>query len=338
MPDTPLAPPIVNIGIPAIGGARLPYLLEAIDSVLAQTLDEWRLLISEDGIGSEKFRLALQTYTDDPRVAHRVIGERSGIGRNFTTVIRDGDAPYVAILNDDDRWAPEYLARRVAFLDEHVECGLVFSAATIIDEQGAVVGRTKHRLAAGCHPSRDVLPRLFRENFIPAPSVLVRRSAYEHVGATYSDRIFSDHEMWLRLAVHFDFGCLPTWDAHYRMHQTQTVSRRRIELGRHRLELLEAVEDIPVPQSVRREAYADAYVGCALDAVEAADRRGAFRYLRAAVRTRSPALAHPGLLARLTLVVASSVLGSVGRRMLTRARLRRWQTSGAARRSGGLAG
>jgi glycosyltransferase involved in cell wall biosynthesis len=322
-------PTVVDVGIPAIGGSRLPYLVEAIESVLAQTFSDWRLLISEDGPGTEEFRRTLQTYTEDPRVTHRVVGTRIGIGKNFTTLVRSGDARYVAILNDDDRWEPEYLARRVAFLDEHPSCGLVFSGATIIDEDGAVVGRTKLGLSPGRHSSADVLPALFGANFMPAPSVLVRRAAYDRVGATYSDRIFSDHEMWLHVATYFDVGCLAAWDAHYRMHASQTVSSKRLELGRHRLELLDAVEDVPVSGAVRRESYAVAHVACALDAVEAGERRRALGHLREALRTRSRALVRPRTAARVGLVLGASALGAAGRRALTRARERRWATSGA---------
>jgi hypothetical protein len=324
-------PTVVDVGIPAIGGSRLPYLIEAVESVLGQTFADWRLLVSEDGAGSDEFRRALAAYTDDPRVTHRVVGKRIGIGQNFTTLIRSGQARYVAILNDDDRWEPEYLERRVAFLDRHPNCGLVFSGATIIDDDGVAIGTTALGLPAGSHTPVNVLPLLFQANFMPAPSVLVRRSAYERVGATYSDRIFSDHEMWLHIATHFDVGCLAIWDAHYRMHSSQTVSKRRLELGRHRLELLAAAEDIPVSDAVRREAHARAHVVCALDAVEAGDRGRALRHVEDALRTHSVALLRPTTAARIALALGASALGARGRRALTRVRERRWATSGAMR-------
>ena len=51
----------------------------------------------------------------------------------------------MALLHDDDLWAPEFLERRVAFLDANPSCGLVFSVADFIDDQGSVIHRFRAR-------------------------------------------------------------------------------------------------------------------------------------------------------------------------------------------------
>src|SRR5262245_45992679 len=122
--------PIVDVGIPTLGNC--PYIFEAIESVLSQTFTAWRLVISENGTGNPLLRRRLEPYLKDPRVNHLVTGEKVGLGTNHNNIIRAGSAPYVGILHDDDRWQPEFLERRVAFLEAQRTCGFVFSGHVVI--------------------------------------------------------------------------------------------------------------------------------------------------------------------------------------------------------------
>ncbi len=136
----PPGSPIVDVGIPTLGLS--PYLVEAVESVFAQTFPSWRLVISENGPGLDSVRHALEPYVRDPRVTHVVSGTKKGRGWNWTRASQ-GVAPYMGLLNDDDRWAPEFLERRTEFLDRHPRVGLVYSGCVVIDEAGHPLGRAR---------------------------------------------------------------------------------------------------------------------------------------------------------------------------------------------------
>ena len=85
---------------------------------------------------------------------------------------------------------------------------------------------------------------------------LVRRSAYEAVGAEYLEILFNDHEMWLRLAANADVGILDGWDADYRVHVGQTSFMGRLELAEKQFEVLDAVKGLPISEKFRRRARA----------------------------------------------------------------------------------
>jgi GT2 family glycosyltransferase len=120
--------PAVDVGIPTCG--RPSYPVEAVESVLAQTLAQRRLTVSEDGRGSDAVAAAVAPYLSDPRVRDVVTGQRLGAGRHMTHLIRTGSAPYVGLLHDDDRWGPRFLGRRGAFLDANAACGSVARAGS----------------------------------------------------------------------------------------------------------------------------------------------------------------------------------------------------------------
>jgi teichuronic acid biosynthesis glycosyltransferase TuaG len=325
-PMTPLGDPIVDVGIPTLGSS--PYLAESIESILAQSLPEWRLVVSENGPGNDSVRELMEPYLRDPRVRHVVTGEKVGRGTNHNLLIQAGSAPYVGLLHDDDRWHPEFLERRVRFLEEHPSCGFVYSGHTVIDDAGARLGRTKLRLPPGVHDSATVLPALYRDNFIGCPTVLVRRTAYEAVGAGYPDILNYDLPMWLRLSARFEVGCLPEWDADYRLHAAQ-ASANRTSLAQEQLLVLETVSDLQVASSVRRLALAETQVRCALDAVERGERRRALGHLGLAVRAHPSSLARPTVAARMLAALGAMAGGERGRRALTARREGRWHSGGA---------
>src|SRR6185312_10022575 len=116
--------PRVDVGMPTRGEA--PYIGEAISSVRTQTYPDWTLHVSENGPGGGELQQRLAPYLADERVRYSATGGDLGAAQNHTRLLRAGDAPYVAILHDDDRWDPGFLERRVEFLERHPECGFVF--------------------------------------------------------------------------------------------------------------------------------------------------------------------------------------------------------------------
>jgi len=71
---------------------------------------------SQPGPGGGPVADAVAPYLGDPRVRYSSTGTPVGAAGNMTALINSETAPYVALLHDDDRWEPDFLARRVAFL------------------------------------------------------------------------------------------------------------------------------------------------------------------------------------------------------------------------------
>jgi glycosyltransferase involved in cell wall biosynthesis len=260
--------PVVDIGIPTHGAP--PYLAETVESVLGQTFTSWRLTVSENGPGGAEIDAIMQPYLEDPRVRLVRTGEDRGAAHNAASLVSAASATYVALLHDDDCWDPEFLERRVDFLDRHPSCGLVFSGCRIIDSAGGEVFRSPVLLAAGVQPRHDFLRTLYRHNIVYMPTVLVRRQAYQELGSFSEAVLFYDYEMWLRIASRFDAGYLPVWDAAYRVHPRQTTHEVSSRLGEHRLQLLEAVEPY-LPDAIsrfeRQRARAAALLHASVDAL-----------------------------------------------------------------------
>jgi teichuronic acid biosynthesis glycosyltransferase TuaG len=319
----PLREPLVDVCIPTVGGCR--YLTEAVESVLAQSLPDWRLVVSENGPGLPSVRETLEPYLLDTRISHVITGSRIDRGAHFTRLIRAGSAPYVCILHDDDRWRPAFLFERVEFLRSSRQCGFVFSDYSVIDGDGRPIARARLGLTPGVQTSSRIFPQLYRRMLVASPTVMVRRDAYETIRAEFKDIQFSDHEMWIRLAARFDAGYLADADAEYRFHTDQESSKRTRE-GEESLRVLDAVEDLAIPRHVRMAGRAEAHVWCAFDSIEEGDRRQSLEHLAVAVRTDVLSLVRPTIASRMLAALAALLTGARGGRALAHLRDHRWQT------------
>jgi glycosyltransferase involved in cell wall biosynthesis len=314
---------LVDVGIPA--HERPGYTREALECVLAQTLTRWHATISENGDHPDVVRAALESCLEDPRVDFLVRPPTVASPENWTGLIQTGSAPYVGLLHDDDLWDPEFLERRVDFLDRHPECAFVFSGTKEVDASSRVTRHAPFVLEEGVYTPEQFVPVLYNHNVIGPPSILVRRSAYAAVGPTFHTTIFPfyDYEMWLRLAIRYPIGYLRVRDCSVRIHDVrETFSLRRyggsyLEITDYADELLaRELPTVEIPARVRHRKRARAHLTIALDEVEDARRRSAVRHLGRAIRT------HPASLfdARFAGALGGLVLGPAGPRALGKAR------------------
>jgi glycosyltransferase involved in cell wall biosynthesis len=314
----------VDIGIPV--AHRTGFVGRAIESVLAQTFERWQLTVVEDGPETPQVRSALEPYLDDPRITYRPLGENVGPQRAKSRLIQTGSAPFVGLLDDDDILLPEFFERHVEFLENHPEVGLVFCANTVIDAEGRETGRAPLVLAEGVHRPGEFYPRLFAHNVAASPTILVRRTAYDAVGASFDSRLHTtyDHEMWLRIAARYPVGYRARWDASYRQHGDQSTIIDRGFRAKETLLLLDIAgehvarspERIDIPSEVQRKRRSSALLSVALDAVEAGEFKRSREALIAAARVSPRSL----LDLRLPLAVTGMLLPRRARGLIGTAR------------------
>jgi glycosyltransferase involved in cell wall biosynthesis len=205
--------PMVDVVLPAYNGVRV--IREALDSALAQEGVSSRVIVVDDG------------STDDTAQVVRSYGSRitlrsqsnKGVSGARNTGLGLGEAPYVALLDQDDVWLPGKLARQVDLLRTHGNVGLVFTDMTLFQDDGEVVedgflrATPRYALLERCVLGRDAHllseragEAVTRYNFISPSTVMLRRRAIEEVGGFDERlRLCDDAECWMRL--------LRTWRA-----------------------------------------------------------------------------------------------------------------------------
>jgi glycosyltransferase involved in cell wall biosynthesis len=151
MADTPL----VSVVVPTF--RRPHYLREAIASVIAQREPDWEMLVCDDG-ADDRNREVVEAF-GDPRIAYRRNPRRLGIGANKFTGWQAAGGRYVANLDDDDLWEPDFLSTLVPVLEADPTVNIAFSSHHVIDTEGSIDEQETERiehlyrggLAAGRH-------------------------------------------------------------------------------------------------------------------------------------------------------------------------------------------
>src|SRR3954453_13440269 len=113
--------PRVTVCIPTYD--RPEWLGAAIESVLAQTSQDFRLEINDDATPGPAVRDVAERYTRDPRVELVAHERTAGIVGNFTRSLLGARTDYVLQLGDDDEMHPDLLARNVEALDRRTSAG-----------------------------------------------------------------------------------------------------------------------------------------------------------------------------------------------------------------------
>jgi glycosyltransferase involved in cell wall biosynthesis len=160
--------PAVSIAIRAF---RRRWLCDAIASVLAQTHRDLELVIYDDAGDLEM----LATATGDPRIRyHRAAAPRTASGR-FAAALALCRGDYVGLLDDDDAYAPDFVARLAAALDADPQAGAAFCRTTWEVDGGTRVQPADPR-PAGRQPA--VAAAMLRDGWTISPShLLLRRVA-----------------------------------------------------------------------------------------------------------------------------------------------------------------
>jgi glycosyltransferase involved in cell wall biosynthesis len=320
--------PLIDIGVPVAG--RADYVAVALDSVLRQSIDRWRLVVQQDGPDDPDVTEAVRPYLADPRISLRSTGTQLGAAGNMTRLIQEGSAPYLALLHDDDAWDPDFLEHRLDALEEHPTCAFAFSRVRVIDKSGRAFEESRAPVREGVHCSRSFAPLLLRQNVVPSPSLVVRRSAYEAVGAAFSTslRRIYDHEMWSRLALRYPVFFVDATDASWRVHEGQSsrsLHDRRADFLEFRA-IIEPLAQAEIGSDAPSHTEWNHIVSSwlltnALDAAEAGEGRLALADLRYAVRLHAGRVFDP----RVSAGILALLAGRRGSRALAaiRARIRR---------------
>ena len=205
--------PTVEVILPAYNAAHfLPF---ALDSVIAQTFSEWRILLVDDGSKDNTAEIAAR-YAD-------LLGDRlkyiyqpnAGLPAARNTALRHAEGEFLALLDADDVWLPCRLQETLKVFRAKPGVGLTYGFNDSIDPEGKLL-RTYRNVSR--HPEGRIAPYIYmREMDLPCPTVTFRRACVEVVGGfDETMRATEDRDLWLRIALRFDAALVREVLAQYR--------------------------------------------------------------------------------------------------------------------------
>ncbi|MFR4627435.1 MAG: glycosyltransferase family 2 protein [Dorea formicigenerans] len=120
------------------------FIKEAIDSVIAQTYQNWELIIVDDGSTDQSVDI-IKNYDDD-RIKPIYLEENSHICIATNVGFSHVTGEYIARLDSDDVWEKEKLYKQVALLEEKPNARVCFTQVNLIDENGQNINEKESEL------------------------------------------------------------------------------------------------------------------------------------------------------------------------------------------------
>jgi glycosyltransferase involved in cell wall biosynthesis len=233
--------PLVSVIMNCFNGEK--YLREAIDSVLAQTYQNWELIFW-DNQSTDGSAEIVRRY-NDPRIYYFYAPQHTLLyeARNYTIERSKGE--FLAFLDVDDWWEPNKLSLQVPYFEDKT-VGLVCGNYEVFYEES----NWSRPQWTGQKPSGFIINELLADYHIGLLTILLRRSAYERLGGFDSRyHIIGDFDISLRVAESWEIKTLNQPVAHFRMHgANESIKRRKLHLEELRKWSEEA--KIRLPESV----------------------------------------------------------------------------------------
>lgn len=189
------------------------YLREAIDSVFAQTYDNWQIVFF-DNASSDQSEVIARSYGN--KLHYYRSAEMLSLGAARNAAITNATGDLIAFLDVDDRWLPDKLALQVAIFNESPQVDFVYSNYYThhVSTGRIVLGLLRPQ------PSGNVFGSFLRHYPVNLQTVMVRSSALVKLNGLLdpSLEVSEEYDLFMRLLYASQASYLNRPTAVYRVH------------------------------------------------------------------------------------------------------------------------
>jgi glycosyltransferase involved in cell wall biosynthesis len=185
--------PLVSVIIPTFN--RSSMVVEAVESVLAQSYAELEVIVVDDG-STDDTRERLRSYGQ--RLILVVNEKNRGVSAARNRGIRQSRGEFVALLDSDDLWRPGKIQRQLDFFSAHPRAMICQTEEIWVRRGRRVNPRQKHRKYSGY-----IFPHCLPLCIVSPSAVMIRRELLSRVGL-FDEQLpaCEDYDLWLRIAAH----------------------------------------------------------------------------------------------------------------------------------------
>ncbi len=222
--------PLWSVMIPVYNCSK--YLPETLAGVLKQDPGNEKMQIEVcDDASTDADVEQIVSDWGKGRISYFRQPQNVGSLRNFETCLNRSQGKLIHLLHGDDLVRDGFYKNMEALFARYAAMGAAFCRYISTDEySGEELTSELEMPEAGI--LENWLDRIAFKQRIQTPSIVVRRSVYEHLGGFYGVHYGEDWEMWTRIAANYQVGYIPEVLAEYRKH-SGSISGRSILTGQN---------------------------------------------------------------------------------------------------------
>lgn len=215
---------MISVGIPFFNAEA--YLEDAIKSVLAQTFQEWELLLIDDGSSDRSLNIAKKFERLDPRIRVISDGLNKKLPARLNEIINEAKFGFIARMDADDLMDVERLEKQYTFLSQNPEYDLVTTGMYSIDQDNNVLGKRlpENRIMK----ASEILGGL--TNLLHA-SMLAKKQWCLRNPYREDNALAEDYELWLSAAIKNDLKYSVLQEPLYYYREVENVKKAKMIKG-----------------------------------------------------------------------------------------------------------
>lgn len=188
--------PKVSVIIPTYN--RADIIGRAVKSVLDQTYQNFEIIIIDDSPSDETEKVVRSFNDKKIKYIHNKAKTNLPMARNQGVRESSSDSKYIAFLDDDDEWLPQFLEKTVAVLEEKKDSAMVITHAEMRSREGGYLGE-----------ARCDYPHEFWDQSIGS-GCLIRKEIFTKENFWYDERkVIEDLDFGIRVLKDHKWECLP---------------------------------------------------------------------------------------------------------------------------------
>lgn len=238
------SPPRLTIAIPFYSNVK--YLRLAVESVLAQSSQDWLLVISDDCGPNPEAKECIDRY-NDPRISYSRAEKNLGLAGNWNRCMDLATTDWVAVFHADDELENGYVENMLKATNNSSAPTAIYCQSRVIDSSSRLVFSFPDYVKSWISPRRDqpvllsgdsALAQILKGNFIFCPTLCYRKSALQGLRFDSRWRMVLDLNFIKEIFVNGGkiLG-LPYVGYRYRRHSNNQTSLLTAELTRFEEEI-----------------------------------------------------------------------------------------------------
>lgn len=183
--------PTISIIVPAYNCEK--YLEETVESVIAQTWQDWEMLILDDCSKDSTYEKMRELARRDSRIRIFRNPQNMGAAATRNRGICKAKGEWIAFLDSDDLWAEKKLEKQIHLQKQNQDAVFIFTGSAFIEDDGMTIAHVLHV------PKQVDRKTLLRQNVISCSSVLIRKEYLLEVPMPEEEGIHEDFAAWLEI-------------------------------------------------------------------------------------------------------------------------------------------